>query len=236
MSSLRRACHHQPPPVAFKARPAARVAPGAERRRTRALRMPDNDAGSCCGPLASQRPAPGAGDGHRHLHLLAVDSCRRPRSVRRRQDLTTAVVAAGLADRVRTDHRAAVRAGHELGTGEGKVRAAVALAGAAELSLRIGHGRCSGVGAGATKGDRPVFRAGRLRTARTKSTPQRRCGAASAASGAQTGCREGLSRRCGRGLDLADVLALALRRFGSTTTAAAEQRRQRLDEVAGLHA
>src|SRR5690242_11198334 len=57
-----------------------------------------------------------------------------------REHLPAAVVAAVLADRMGTDHAAAVGALHELGTFQHQVHAAVTAAGTAQASFRIGHG------------------------------------------------------------------------------------------------
>jgi len=95
----------------------------------------------------------------------------------RDEDLPAAVVAAGLADGVRADHRSAVRAAHQLGARKRVVRATVAALRPADLSLRSCHGWCLGricSGRGpASLVRRPKVGVGTLRTAAPKSTTER---------------------------------------------------------------
>ena len=110
-------------------------------------------------------------DANRRPHLRL---CAR---VVRDHDLAAAVVAAGLADRVRSDHRPAVRAADQLRACQRVVRAAVAALRAADFALRSCHvrvlRRALRISANRRAGRSAIFGAKRLRLPPRKSTVDR---------------------------------------------------------------
>lgn len=120
----------------------------------------------------SREPAqPSSRDANRRPHLRL---CAR---VVRDHDLAAAVVAAGLADRVRSDHRPAVRAADQLRACQRVVRAAVAALRAADFALRSCHvrvlRRALQTSANRRAGRSAIFGGKRLRLPPRKSTVDR---------------------------------------------------------------
>jgi hypothetical protein len=93
------------------------------------------------------------------------------------RDLTAAVVTAGLADRVRPNHRATVGAAHELYASERLVDATAATPCSADLSLGDCHlsmpSLLQGLSTNRAEPQHRIVGVGRLRTAAPKSTTRR---------------------------------------------------------------